>query len=148
MGRGDNYDAATQNPHDPLRSADPACDPQQGAVRVLYRAGGYDPEYAGNALPRQRSPEAEAQMKELREGLVVREMHDEHMRKLPPDQRTRVEEALAVGSHPENSMPAPLRIRLRPPSHPTTYCARSDRPSDNWTSTPVLSCAKLVTLHP
>ena len=33
---------------------------------------------------------------------------------------------LTVGSHPGNSMPAALRIRLRPPSQPTRYCARSD----------------------
>ena len=31
---------------------------------------------------------------------------------------------LVVGSHPGNLMPAALRIRLRPPSHPTRYCAR------------------------
>ena len=52
---------------------------------------------------------------------------------------------LVVGSHPGNSMPAALRTRLRPPSHPTRYCARSDRPSDSSTSTPVSSCAKPVT---
>ena len=33
---------------------------------------------------------------------------------------------LVVGSHPGNSMPAVLRTRLRPPSHPARYCARSD----------------------
>ena len=33
---------------------------------------------------------------------------------------------LVVGSHPGNSMPADLRIRLRPPSQPTRYSARSD----------------------
>ena len=38
---------------------------------------------------------------------------------------------LVVGSHPGNSMPAALRIRLRPPSHPTRYSARSDSPSDS-----------------
>ncbi len=32
--------------------------------------------------------------------------------------------ALVVGSHPGKSMPAALRIRLRPPSHPTRYSAR------------------------
>ena len=42
-------------------------------------------------------------------------------------------------------MPAALRTRLRPPSHPTRYCARSDWPSDSATSTPVSSCAKPVT---
>ena len=52
---------------------------------------------------------------------------------------------LVVGSQPGNSMPAALRTRLRPPSHPTRYCARSDRPSDSSTSTPVSSCAKPVT---
>ena len=36
---------------------------------------------------------------------------------------------LVVGSDPVNAMPAALRIRLRPPSHPTRYCARSDWPS-------------------
>ena len=35
-----------------------------------------------------------------------------------------------------------FRTRLRPPSHPTRYCARSDWPSDSSTSTPVSSCAK------
>ena len=39
--------------------------------------------------------------------------------------------ALVVGSQPGNSMPAVLRTRLRPPSHPTRYCARSDWPSDS-----------------
>src|SRR5436190_1953899 len=38
-------------------------------------------------------------------------------------------------------MPAALRIRLRPPSHPTRYSARSDRPSASPTSTPAPSCA-------
>ena len=33
---------------------------------------------------------------------------------------------LVVGSQPGNSMPAALRTRLRPPSHPTRYSARSD----------------------
>ena len=37
---------------------------------------------------------------------------------------------LVVGSQPGNSMPAALRIRLRPPSHPTRYSARSDWPSE------------------
>ena len=37
---------------------------------------------------------------------------------------------LLVGSHPGNSMPAALRMTLRPPSHPTRYCARSDWPSE------------------
>ena len=55
---------------------------------------------------------------------------------------------LLVGSQPGNSMPAALRIRLRPPSQPTRYCARSDSPSDSSTSTPVSSCAKPVTSHP
>ena len=55
---------------------------------------------------------------------------------------------LLVGSHPGNSMPAALRMTLRPPSHPTRYCARSDSPSDSSTSTPVSSCAKPVTSHP
>ena len=55
---------------------------------------------------------------------------------------------LVVGSHPGNSMPAALRIRLRPPSHPTRYSARSDWPSDSSTSTPVSSCAKPVTSRP
>ena len=41
-----------------------------------------------------------------------------------------------------------LRTRLRPPSHPTRYCARSDRPSDSATSTPASSCAKPVTSVP
>ena len=49
---------------------------------------------------------------------------------------------LVEGSHPGNSMPVPFRITLRPPSHPTRYCARSDWPSDTSTSTPVSSCAK------
>ena len=49
---------------------------------------------------------------------------------------------------PGNSMPAALRIRLRPPSHPTRYCARSDWPSDSSTSMPVSSCAKPVTSRP
>ena len=52
---------------------------------------------------------------------------------------------LVVGSHPGNSMPAALRTRLRPPSHPTRYSARSDGPSDSATSTPVSSCANPVT---
>ena len=39
--------------------------------------------------------------------------------------------ALVVGSQPGNSMPAALRTRLRPPSHPTRYSARSDWPSDS-----------------
>ena len=38
---------------------------------------------------------------------------------------------LVVGSQPGNSMPAALRTRLRPPSHPTRYSARSDWPSDS-----------------
>ena len=37
---------------------------------------------------------------------------------------------LLVGSHPGKSMPAALRMTLRPPSHPTRYSARSGRPSD------------------
>ena len=49
---------------------------------------------------------------------------------------------------PGNSMPAALRIRLRPPSHPTRYSARSDGPSDSSTSTPVSSCANPVTSRP
>ena len=49
---------------------------------------------------------------------------------------------------PGNSMPAALRTRLRPPSHPTRYSARSDWPSDSSTSTPVSSCAKPVTSRP
>jgi hypothetical protein len=48
---------------------------------------------------------------------------------------------LVVASHSGNSMPAALRIRLRPPSHPTRQSARSDRPSDGSTSTPVSSRA-------
>src|SRR5687768_1688169 len=55
---------------------------------------------------------------------------------------------LVVGSQPGNSMPAALRTRLRPPSHPTRYSARSDRPSESWTSTPVSSWAKPVTSMP
>ena len=55
---------------------------------------------------------------------------------------------LVVGSDPGNSMPAALRIRLRPPSHPTRYSARSDWPSHSSTSTPVSSCAKPVTSRP
>src|SRR5918997_1706349 len=47
---------------------------------------------------------------------------------------------LVDGSHPGNSMPAALRIRLRPPSHPTRYSARNDWPSETSTSTPVSSC--------
>src|SRR5437879_6466985 len=54
---------------------------------------------------------------------------------------------LVVGSHPGHSMPAALPIRLRPPSHPTRYSARSDWPSDSSTSTPVSSPAKPVTSH-
>jgi hypothetical protein len=42
-------------------------------------------------------------------------------------------------------MPAVLRIRLRPPSHPTRYCAVRDWPSESVTSTPVSSCTKPVT---
>ena len=34
---------------------------------------------------------------------------------------------LVEGSHPGKSMPAALRTRLRPPSQPTRYSARSDR---------------------
>ena len=34
---------------------------------------------------------------------------------------------LVEGSNPAKSMPAALRIRLRPPSQPTRYSARSDR---------------------
>ena len=41
------------------------------------------------------------------------------------------EQALVVASQPGNSMPAALRTRLRPPSHPTRYCALSDWPSDS-----------------
>jgi len=51
---------------------------------------------------------------------------------------------LVVGSHPGNSMPAALRIRLRTPSQPMRYSARSDWPSDSSTSTPVSSCANPV----
>src|SRR5262252_3516190 len=42
---------------------------------------------------------------------------------------------LVVGSEPGKSMPAALRIRLRPPSQPTRYSARSDWPSasSTWT---------------
>ena len=36
---------------------------------------------------------------------------------------TSASSALVVGSQPGNSMPAALRTRLRPPSHPTRYCA-------------------------
>src|SRR5271163_3821895 len=42
---------------------------------------------------------------------------------------------LFVGSHPGNSMPAVFRMMLRPPSHPTRYCARSDWPRASSTST-------------
>ena len=45
---------------------------------------------------------------------------------------------LVVASQPGKSMPAALRTRLRPPSHPTRYCARSDWPSESATSTPVV----------
>ena len=45
-------------------------------------------------------------------------------------------------------MPAALRITLRPPSHPTTYLARSDWPPDSSTSTPVSSWAIPVTSRP
>ena len=45
-----------------------------------------------------------------------------------------------VGSEPGNAMPAALRTRLRPPSHPTRYAARSVLPSSSETSTPVSSC--------
>ena len=38
---------------------------------------------------------------------------------------------LVDASQPGNSMPAVLRTRLRPPSQPTRYCARSDVPSDS-----------------
>ena len=43
---------------------------------------------------------------------------------------TSASSALVVGSQPGNSMPAALRTRLRPPSHPTRYCARRRWPSD------------------
>ena len=43
---------------------------------------------------------------------------------------------LIVGSQPANSIPAALRIRLRPPSQPTRYSARNVWPSDSATSTP------------
>ena len=49
---------------------------------------------------------------------------------------------------PGKSIPAFLRIRLRPPSHPTRYFARNERPSDSSTSTPVSSWAKPVTSRP
>jgi hypothetical protein len=52
------------------------------------------------------------------------------------------------GSHPGNSMPASLRMRLRPPSQPTRYFARSVVLSEIETSTPVSSCANPVTSCP
>ena len=45
---------------------------------------------------------------------------------------------LLVASQPGNSMPAALRITLRPPSAPTRYRARSGPPSARRTSTPVV----------
>ena len=48
---------------------------------------------------------------------------------------------LVVGFHSGNSMPVAFRIRLRPPSHPTRYSTRNDRPSDSSTSTPASYCA-------
>jgi hypothetical protein len=45
---------------------------------------------------------------------------------------------LTEGSQPGNSMPAALRMTLRPPSHPTRNCARRRRPSESSTSTPGL----------
>ena len=55
---------------------------------------------------------------------------------------------LVVASQPGNSMPASLRTVLRPPSHPTTYCARNVRSSSSTTSTPSASCVNAVTPHP
>ena len=55
---------------------------------------------------------------------------------------------LVVGSHPGNSMPAALRIRLRPPSQPTRYCRPQRLAVGSATSTPVSSCAKPVTSRP
>ena len=55
---------------------------------------------------------------------------------------------LVDGSHPGKSMPAALRITLRPPSHPTRYSARSDVSPASSTSTPASSCAKPTTSRP
>ena len=52
------------------------------------------------------------------------------------------------GIPPRELDPGARRMTLRPPSHPTRYCARSDWPSDSSTSTPVSSWAKPVTSHP
>ena len=52
---------------------------------------------------------------------------------------------LIDGSQPGKSMPAALRIRLRPPSHPARNSARNGWPSDSSTSTPASSCVKPVT---
>src|ERR1043165_5835556 len=49
---------------------------------------------------------------------------------------------LTLGSHPGKSIPAALRIVLRPPSHTTRYSARSEPPSDSATSTLASSCVK------
>lgn len=46
------------------------------------------------------------------------------------------------------SIPAFLRTRLRPPSHPTRYLVCNDRLSDSSTWTPALSCMKPVTSRP
>ncbi len=55
---------------------------------------------------------------------------------------------LIVASQPGNSMPAALRIALRPPSQPTRCRARSERPSVSSTSTPASSWANPVTSCP
>ena len=44
------------------------------------------------------------------------------------DISTSASRLLVVASQPGNSMPATLRTRLRPPSHPTRYC-RPQRPA-------------------
>ena len=49
---------------------------------------------------------------------------------------------LTDGSHPGKSMPAARRTRLRPPSQPTRYSARSVVSPDTSTSTPPSSCAR------
>ncbi len=55
---------------------------------------------------------------------------------------------LLVASQPGKSIPAAFRTTLRPPSQPTRYRARSDRPSASATSTPAPSCANPATSQP
>ncbi|SHW68241.1 Uncharacterised protein [Mycobacteroides abscessus subsp. abscessus] len=55
---------------------------------------------------------------------------------------------LVDGSQPGKSIPAIFRVRLRPPSQPTRYCARSVEPSESSTRTASSDEVNPVTSRP